>query len=217
MDEITQEKIKITTRQILLTFLDIGVDVLGAFEFRKSYRIPIREYQHFRQKDRAQFSQQLYQLKRAGFVKRYFDGKEEFLEITNKGKTKLKKIITDDLEIGQPAKWDRKWRLVIFDIPDERKRERDMVRDKLEQLGFTKLQESVYVHPFECREQIRRLKQTYLLDRYVLYIEADRIETEVDMIKVFYDAHILEDSLLDKKRKTKKISHQKSQTKPSKL
>jgi len=204
IDKITKKKIKITTRQILLTFLDIGVEYYAIFDRHRLDRIPIKKYRRFRENDRLKFSQQLYQLKREGFIKRYFDGKKEFLEITNKGKEKLKKIITQELKISPPPKWDGKWRLVIFDIPDDKKDKRDMVRNKLEQLGFIKLQESVYVFPFDCHEQINRLKQMYFLEPYVLYIEADHIETEIDLIQTFYDENVLKDSQLNK-RSNKRI------------
>jgi len=99
--------------------------------------------------------------------------------------------LTQDIQIKRPGKWDKKWRLVIYDIPDDKKNEREAIRTKLENLEFIKLQESVYVYPFECAEVIGFMKGLYYLSPYVQYVVADRIETEIDLIKKFLDRGIL--------------------------
>ena len=133
----------------------------------------------------------MYRLKHAGIIREYLKDKERFIKLTEKGKKRFKKYVLSALEIELPAKWDRKWRLVIFDIPDDKRIERDLLRRKLESLGFFKLQESVYVFPFECANQINYLKKSYFISPYVQYILADRIETEADLIKTFYDRGLL--------------------------
>lgn len=196
MNEITKEKIKLTSRQFFLTFLDAGIALHNIFDRHGLYRMPTKKYQHFRENDRAKFHQQLYRLKREGFIKKYFEGKEEYVELTTKGKEKLRNIIIQEIKISHPNKWDGKWRIVIFDISNDKKNERDMIRAKLERLGFIKLQESVYVYPFDCAREIRTLKQMYCLDPHILYIKADRIETETNLIKIFYDNEVLTDNHL---------------------
>lgn len=52
------------------------------------------------------------------------------------------------------GKWDKKWRIVIFDIPEELHSARVRFRRKLKSLGFVMLQKSVFVFPYPCHEEI---------------------------------------------------------------
>lgn len=196
LDEIKFRKGISWARQILLYFFDFYRWYLPLFDKANVYRIPFKAYDQFRIQDKIRFSQELYRLKRAGFIKKYYDGKNLYIELRPKGRNLLKKHLIENLEISVPNKWDRKWRMVIYDISDKKKNERDFLRRKLESLSFVKLQESVFVHPFECLNEINLIKGIYFLSPHVKYIVADRIESEVDLIKEFYDQGILNDNLL---------------------
>lgn len=184
-------KATIISEQILLYFIDFiraaNPQVIKALK----YEIPIRQYDRFRQKNKTKFGREIYRLKQAGIIKEYLKGKERFIQLTKKGKKRLQKYVVSALEVEKPSKWDGKWRIVIFDIPDKKRDARDLLRRKLEDFGFFKLQESVYVFPFECAAQIDYLKKTYYIAPYVQYILADRIETEVDLVKKFYDRGLI--------------------------
>lgn len=78
--------------------------------------------------------------------------------LNEKGKEKIKKFALDELKINQPRNWDEKWRLVIFDIPESRKKERAALRRKLVDLGFYQCQKSAWIYPFHCVEEIEFLK-----------------------------------------------------------
>ncbi len=211
MDEIKLRKTGIIARQILLYFVDFYRYAIPIFDKAGIYRIPFKEYDKFRKKDKVRFSQEMYRLKRAGVIKKYVDEKGEFIEITPKGQKMAKKYFTEQLEIKSPLRWDKKWRLVIFDIPDNKKRERDVLRGKLERLDFFKLQESVYVHPFECGGTIEALKKMYFIEPYVQYVLADRIQTEKNLIEEFYDRGILDEKVISREKitKLKRYSKQK--------
>lgn len=79
--------------------------------------------------------------------------------LSKKGKEKIKKLILDELKVKKPKKWDGKWRLVLFDIPETKRRGRNALRNKLVQLGFYQCQKSAWIYPFPCLEEIEFLKQ----------------------------------------------------------
>ncbi|TSD02480.1 MAG: phenylacetic acid degradation operon negative regulatory protein [Parcubacteria group bacterium Athens0714_24] len=81
--------------------------------------------------------------------------------VTENGKKKIKKFILDELKISVPKNWDGNWRLVIFDIPENQRKIRDSLRNKLEDLNFYQCQKSVWVHPFPCIEEIEFLKDFF--------------------------------------------------------
>jgi len=65
--------------------------------------------------------------------------------ITPKGLKRIDELKAEPLEIKRPEKWDGKWRIVIFDVPNKRKSERDIFRHKITKIGLQPIQESVYV------------------------------------------------------------------------
>lgn len=71
--------------------------------------------------------------------------------------------------------WDRKWRVVIFDIEEKKKKARNSLRLKLISLGFGKLQESVYITPLDVLVDLKEfLKEQKLLGE-VLVFEAKEL------------------------------------------
>jgi len=46
--------------------------------------------------------------------------------------------------------WDKKWRMVVFDIPNSHRKGRDVLRYRLQKAGFSEVQESTFVYPFDC-------------------------------------------------------------------
>src|SRR5574337_352735 len=100
------------------------------------------------------------------------------IEITEKGRRRLRKVEFDNLKVNKPKKWDGKWRLVIFDIPEEHKSARNSLGSKLKLLGFTPLQRSVWIYPFPCHELIESIKLYYKVTRFVTYVEASHIDKD---------------------------------------
>ena len=77
--------------------------------------------------------------------------------------------------------WDKKWRIVIFDIPEKKKKIREAFRYQLKRLGFLKLQRSVLVLPFECSNELEYVIEFYNIRRFVRFIEANHIDNELDL------------------------------------
>jgi len=76
------------------------------------------------------------------------------VKITEKGIKALEQIEFGEYVIPEPAFWDGKWRVLIFDISERRRRIRTQLRRLLEGAGFVRVQDSVWVHPYPCDEFI---------------------------------------------------------------
>ncbi len=96
------------------------------------------------------------------------------IEISEKGKAKLLKYDFDNLTLKK--KRDGKSRVVIFDIPNTKKASRDIFRRKIEGLGFIKLQESVFVSAYPCREEIEFIVNFLFIEKYVSLFQMGKIE-----------------------------------------
>lgn len=82
-------------------------------------------------------------------------------------------------------KWNGKWFLVVFDVPEGQRNKRDYLRRFLREIGFYPYQQSVYVFPFECKKEVELIKKIVEGGRYISYIVADEIENE-EKVKRFF-------------------------------
>ncbi len=117
-------------------------------------------------------------LKNKGLIKFTTRNGKTFARLTANGRQKLKLYQLNEIRIKQPKHWDKRWRLVIFDIKEMRRRTRDQLRRQLTQFNFHRLQHSVWVSPYECEELIFMIKTALGLGREVVYITAEKIEND---------------------------------------
>jgi DNA-binding transcriptional regulator PaaX len=124
-------------------------------------------------------------LKRKGLI--VSDKKEgnDFYKVTQKGKLYLWKYESQQFKIKKPKKWDKRWRLIIFDIPEKHRFQRDATRIMLQNIGCVCLQNSVWVYPYDCEEVVDLLKVNYEIGEEVLYIIAEKIEGDEKLKKHF--------------------------------
>ena len=101
---------------------------------------------------------------------------DNFLRLTPKGKKVLKKLELNDFKTKKPKRWDGKWRVLIFDIPEYRKNLRDKIRLTLRAIGFVRLQDSVWLYPYDCEGLIVFLKADFHVGKDVLYLIVDALE-----------------------------------------
>src|SRR3989344_5504856 len=108
------------------------------------------------------------------------DGKT-IIEITEKGKGRLLKYDFENIKL-KAKKRDGKWRLIIFDIPESKKRNRDAFRKKLLQIGCIRLQDSVFVSAFPCKDEVDFLCHYLEISNFVTVVSLDRIERGEQML-----------------------------------
>ena len=101
------------------------------------------------------------------------------------GKRKVLEYRLADMQLPKPKQWDKKWRLVMFDIPDRYKKGRDALRYKMKELGFHRLQKSVFLHPFACEDEIDFVASVYEVRKYVMMIPVGRFEGEEKLKHLF--------------------------------
>lgn len=88
---------------------------------------------------------------------------ETAVKLTNLGRDAL----------GIEDKWDGRYRVVIWDIPERKRGLRDLLRRKLKEWKFTSLQKSVWVSRRNVTRQLRELIVELEMDRWVTVIESD--------------------------------------------
>lgn len=126
--------------------------------------------------ERERIRTELRRLKKRRLVDLYQHGDDLFIKITENGKSRLRKLSFDNLLIPRMEHWDRKWRVVIFDIPEKYKRSRWTFQSKLKDLGFYPLQKSVFVFPFDCRDEVDFLTSFCEIKPFVHYLETNDLD-----------------------------------------
>lgn len=107
------------------------------------------------------------------------------LTLNEDGRKRALTYNLENMHIPEPVKWDGNWRVVLFDIPEDKRSERDSLRTRLLNLGFFELQRSVLVHPFECYDEIEFLIELGDVRPYVRFIRAHHIDNEPHLRKFF--------------------------------
>ena len=103
------------------------------------------------------------------------------LTLTNKGKERALTYNLDEMKIKKPKQWDGKWRIVLFDVPERARKIRDAFRHHLKQLFFFEFQNSVFVHPYDCQDEIEYLTEFYDARKFIRFIIADFLDNELHL------------------------------------
>jgi CRISPR-associated endonuclease Cas2 len=107
------------------------------------------------------------------------------IRLTNKGKKRLKEFSIDTLTIPQPQKWDKKWRMVIFDIPNKFVKAREALRKKLKELGFYQLQKSVWAYPYPCQDEILFVAEIFKIQSFINILTVEECLHDYKLRKFF--------------------------------
>jgi len=100
----------------------------------------------------GRIAQGLARLERAGLVTVQGAYKDRRVKLTEKGREAIRQIEFREYRIPEPAFWDGKWRVLVFDVKERRRSVRAQLRRLLQGQGFFRLQDSVWIYPYSCDE-----------------------------------------------------------------
>jgi CRISPR-associated endonuclease Cas2 len=102
-----------------------------------------------------------------------------YVELTDKGMRELLKQKQKFGELGKKKRrWDKRWRVVIFDIPEKNRSIRNRLTWTMRSFGFYRLQDSVWVYPYDCEDVLTLLKAELHLGNAVIYMIVEHIEND---------------------------------------
>jgi len=135
------------------------------------------------EKDRPAVEKAASKILKDRMVKLVKKGEKQMLEITNNGRRQLVEYNIDTIKITK-QKWDGRWRMVIYDVPENMRLARDVLRDKLKTLGFKQIQKSVWVSPYECQNEINFIGNVYGVEKYINYVIAEKADFSESLQKI---------------------------------
>lgn len=108
------------------------------------------------------------------------------VRITKKGETKLRAFTIDLIKIKKPGIWDRKWRLVMFDIPMRFTKGREALRYHLKELNFFQFQKSAWIYPYPCEDEIIFVADFFGVGKYVEILVVESVLRDEKLKKHFH-------------------------------
>ncbi len=164
------------SKDILLLGLANLLDT--AEEFKDPFHLISSSYKSMygwvpKQYKKHNFYQLISRSYKAKFIEKIEKGGKIYIRITSDGH----KTIQRDFPLFslQNKRWDRKWRIVMFDIEEVNKQMRDRLRLKLKELGFGMLQESVFISPHDILQDFIEFAEASEVKDYLYILETYRI------------------------------------------
>ncbi len=134
---------------------------------------------------RYRLQQEIVRMKKRGWVIEARKSGKIFLELTEQGRLEALYRRLEDLAGRGHKKWDGKWRMIMFDIPERGRRERYAMRAILRSVGFYRMQKSVYIFPYEIpKELVEYLKAAELLP-FIRFARIDQLDEPRLLKKIF--------------------------------
>lgn len=122
---------------------------------------------------RHNFRQMVWRQLKTGDIEKVVKDGKIYLRLTNQGREKVKRDFP--LLSLQQRRWDKKWRVVIFDIKETKRSTRDALRLKLRELGFGMLQRSSWITPYDISLDFREFIKAHGLEERVYILEVSQL------------------------------------------
>ena len=179
-----------SSKEVLMALLLVGgtLTVLHFAPWLLAAAMPLAKNWKDSPTNRRRFSNTFSYMKRRGYIEVEEHKGKTNIELTQKGEKHAQKNYARVLSM-QPlsaTKWDGKWRLILFDVPTSERSKRNAFRALISRLGAIMVQKSVWLHPYDCMEQIDLLKEFFeLSEEHVRVVVADSIGEDTYFRKHF--------------------------------
>ena len=119
-------------------------------------------------------------LEEAGLIETHHSGQQAYTRLTREGKRKAHSLKLDTDTGVLDINWDGKWRIILLDLPEDRKAERDGLRYLLKKAGFILLKNSVWISPYPLEHLFMNIKKDLGLTTELMIIVSDNLDAETE-------------------------------------
>ncbi|MEI7424938.1 MAG: hypothetical protein WCK10_02355 [Candidatus Staskawiczbacteria bacterium] len=172
----------LTTEQILLHLYNC-IDFGFSYKMKKGLFVLDDFPINWRDSYRKQLGEGIKRLNKLGYTtkKENYDG-SVIVSLSEKGKLRALNLSFRRLS-HRKERWDGKWRMVAFDIPEDHKKGRNALWYRLKLAGFYELQKSLFLYPYDCEKEIKAFIKLFKLDKYVRFALLEYIDNEEEVKK----------------------------------
>lgn len=113
----------------------------------------------------------------SGLIESHFSGQNDYARITPAGRKKANALKLES-DTSLLPNWDGKWRIVLLDLPESRKNERESLRYLLKKAGFVCLKNSAWISPFPFEHLFTNIKKDLGLTTEIMIMVTDTMDPE---------------------------------------
>lgn len=175
-------------KDILLGLAASGAIVIAATSpyFASNLLKGFKNCKKYGKKEKKKIYNAFYLLRKTNCIIMKKENNQIYISLTEQGKKKAGWLQIDSLKIKKPKIWDKKWRLVLFDIGEIKRIYREAFRGKLKELGFYPLQKSVWIYPFNCSDELELLRDFFGLSTKELRLITTNCMGEEEFLKKIF-------------------------------
>ncbi len=122
-----------------------------------------------------------------GLIEAFNSEHKQYFRLTSDGKQKINNISLDSDSSLISTNWDGYWRMIILDLPEDRKSEREALRYLLKKANFICIKNSVWVSMYPFEHLFTNIKKDLDLTTEMMIIVTEKVdaETENELFKIF--------------------------------
>src|SRR3990167_4696182 len=121
-------------------------------------------------------------LKDAGLIEQIASAHNEYARLTKEGKKKVHSLKLDSDTTLVNTSWDGFWRIILLDLPENRKSERESLRYLLKKAGFACLKNSAWISPFPFEHLFMNIKKDLGLTTEMMIIVTQLVDEETKRV-----------------------------------
>ncbi len=173
------KKIITFTENFLLSLKEFSHDVLiQPVIINKAYWEAINienRKKEIKQKEKQKYYSTINRLVKYGYLMKKRENNQLKIKLTDKGILKTQRLFWKTNQKKKPKNKNKEFCLVVFDIPEKKRRIRNLFRKCLYEIGFERLQKSVFICYKDVFQEIKSLINNCELDDYVKIIKGRKI------------------------------------------
>ena len=105
---------------------------------------------------------------------------QPYFRLSEEGKKRLNYNALDDDTTLVSNNWDGNWRIIILDLPEERKSEREALRYLLKKAGFICIKNSVWISMYPYENLFINIKKDLNLKTEMMIIVTSKLDEETE-------------------------------------
>ena len=121
-------------------------------------------------------------LREAGLVEHINSGQNDYARLTKSGRAKATSYKLEAKSSLVSPNWDGKWRIILLDLPESRKNERESLRYLLKKAGFICLKNSAWISPYPFEHLFTNIKKDLNLGAELMIIVTDSLDEETKKV-----------------------------------
>lgn len=124
------------------------------------------------------FTRSIKGLREAGLIESIYSGQNDYARLTKEGKKKLYSLELDNETGLVNTTWDGLWRIILLDLPENRKSERESLRYLLKKANFVCLKNSAWISPYPYEHLFVNIKKDLGLTTEMMIIVTQFVDEE---------------------------------------